>query len=133
MPLGRDEVEDFVREPKRVFAAESDRMPGMAWTRSSVDRVLWRAPVERGGVVRGQSIVLTVTVSLPRDWSYTLRYRDEDVLRWDFTMPPCNHSNSRRLCPRAEFPPKVADLEHEHRYVPSGNLRCVVPLDGMET
>ena len=132
MPLARAEVYEFVADPKRVFAVPSDRMPGMAWTRASADRVLWRAPVERkGALARGNSLVLTATVALARDWTYTLRYRDEDVLRWDFTEPPCRHPNIKRLCPRDEFPPKVTCLEHEHRYVEGGDLKCAVPLDGM--
>jgi hypothetical protein len=132
MPLAHSDVAEFLAAPKVVRpAARPDRMPGMAWTRASADRVLWRAPVDPDAAVRASSLVLTATVALSRDWSYTLRYRNVDVLRWDFTEPPCNHSNSRVLCPRTEFPPKVVQLEHEHRYVEGGDLRCVVPLDGM--
>ena len=126
------EVYEFVADPKRVFAVRSDRMPGMAWTRASADRVIWRAAIERdGAIAHGSSLILSATVALPRDCSYTLRYRHEDVLRWDFTEPPCRHPNIKRLCPRDEFPPKVTCLEHEHRYVEGGDLKCAVPLGGM--
>lgn len=60
-------------------------------------------------------------------WTFKLRRRGDEVVRWDRTAPPARHSNPPGR--PAGFPGKVTALEHEHRWVKGFEMNCAVPLD----
>jgi hypothetical protein len=102
----------------------------MAWVQASLDALMWVGPVESEGIVRGSSIVLIFVPGQARDWAFKLRYRNEDVLRWDLEPAPVRHANTG--CPNPPFPPKVRRAEHEHRFMAGlPKLRCAVALEGL--
>jgi hypothetical protein len=102
----------------------------MEWSRMSADVRMCQAVMERGGIIPARSsVVLVVNVALPRLWWFKLRFRGEDVLRWDLGAGRKNHSNSG--CPKPPFPPRVTSADQEHRYVEGLGLRCAVALSGM--
>lgn len=71
--------------------------------------------------------MVLVSLVVTRDWKFKVLRRGEEVLRWDLTVPPMRHSNPPGR--PAEFPGKVRQLEHEHRWVDGLGMSCAMPLE----
>jgi hypothetical protein len=131
VPLAQADVDRFLAASKRVpREGRRGARSAIVWQPSSRDAVMWRAPVEAEGIIMGSCMVLIVVPSQTREWSFILRYANEDVLRWDFESyegPTPRHSNPKH-CPRPEFTGKIRAHEHEHRYVEGLDLKCAVEL-----
>lgn len=113
-------VEEFLRADKRVPVSER-----MTWRRRNEAMVFSRLGLESGGATVGE-LVLLVSLVVARDWNFKLLRRGEELLRWDLTVPPTRHSNPPGRPP--EFPGKVRELEHEHRWVQGFGMNCAAPL-----
>jgi hypothetical protein len=104
----------------------------MTWENLAPGRFRVRAPIEVNAARVGE-LYIWLNATLERHWSLKLRFRREDVFRWDFAEPPCKHSNPRAgVCP-PDFPRKVRECEQEHVWIEGWDLRCARRLDGLGT
>jgi len=80
-------VKEFLTAEKSVSASERLR-----WVRRNEAVVVSRAGVSSGGATVGE-LVLIVRVVVPRNWTFKLLRRGDEVVRWALTAPPARHSN----------------------------------------
>jgi hypothetical protein len=132
VPLSQQEVDEFMGAAKVVPRRSGRRAWRMTWDNLAPGRYRCRAPVEVDAAHVGE-LNIWLNASLDRHWSLKLRLHNEEVYRWDFAQPPCNHNNPRvGVCPPG-FPRKVRECEQEHVWVKDWDLKCARPLEGFAT
>lgn len=101
----------------------------MEWEKPGEHRhYSWDAPIEVQAARVGE-LRLLANPKVPRQWSFSLLLRAEEVYRWDVRPKPSGHENPPG-CPPG-FPNKVPEREHEHVWVEGLACKCARPLGGL--
>lgn len=123
MSISPSDVTVFLDAEKQISSSAS-----MRWSRRNLHTYIARMPIESGGVGVGE-VFLVYSVAVEREWRFRVLRRRAEILRWDFTTPPCRHRN-RAACGDG-YAGKVTALEHEHLWHPTEGMDCARALDGL--
>ncbi len=123
MSISPNNVAEFLDTEKLIPSSAS-----MRWSRRNLHNYTARLAIEAGGVGVGE-VFLVYSVAVERCWRFKVLRRRAEILRWDFTTPPCRHRN--RVACGDGYARTVRALEHEHLWHPTEGLACVTALDGL--